>query len=95
MRVLELVNEAIIVTDLAGTLEKLAGWAFWENKKVKTNLIYTDEEILDGVTRTLIDPMTVASTEYLQMQSRTEALGDEEEDYVIVPKKQDWRTLQI
>jgi len=42
-----------------------------------------------------IDAVTAALTAYLHMQSRTEALGDEEEGYIIIPKKQDWRTLQI
>jgi hypothetical protein len=47
---------------------------------VKTNLIYTDEEILDGVTLALIDPVTAASTACLNMQSRTEAVEDEKEN---------------
>ena len=89
-------NEAIIGIDFVGKPEKPTGWPVWENKKVKTNLIYTDEEIVDGTTRALIDPVTVASTACVHMRSRTEALGnDEEEDYIIVPKKQDWRTLRI
>jgi hypothetical protein len=29
------------------------------------------------------------------MRNQTEALGDEEEGCIIIPKKQDWRTLQI
>lgn len=197
---LELENEAIIGIDLAGKPENPTGWAVGENKKVKTNLIYTDEEILEGITRSKpaiiavdapftlpksgifrkadremirrgyrvfppslramkkltkramklnkliaksgyettevhptstrkalsmpskdwgkiqtilkriglegdikehvltyheIDAVTTALTAYLHIKSRTEALGDEEEGYIIVPKKQDWRTLQI
>lgn len=42
-----------------------------------------------------IDAVTAALTAYLHMQKQTEALGDKEEGYIIVPKKQDWRTLQI
>jgi predicted nuclease with RNAse H fold len=196
----ELENEAIIGIDLAGKPENPTGWAVWENKKVKTNLICTDEEILEGITRSKpaiiavdapftlpksgmfrkadremirrgyrvfppslramkklttraikltkligkggyetievhptstrkalsmpskdwgkiqtilkriglegdikgrvltsheVDAVTAALTAYLHMKSRTEALGDEEEGYIIVPKKQDWRTLQI
>ena len=42
-----------------------------------------------------IDAAVAALTAYLHMQGRTEALGDKEEGYIIIPKKQDWRTLQI
>ncbi len=42
-----------------------------------------------------IDAVTAALTAYLHMQKQTEALGDKEEGYIIIPKKQDWRTLQI
>ena len=42
-----------------------------------------------------IDAVTAALTAFLYMRSQTEALGEEEEGYIIVPKKQDWRTLQI
>jgi predicted nuclease with RNAse H fold len=53
----------------------------------------------DLKTRTLvpheIDAVTAALTAYLHMQKQTEALGDEEEGYIIIPKRQDWRTLQI
>lgn len=197
---LGLKNKAIIGIDLAGKPENPTGWAVWENKKVKTKLIYTDEEIIEGITRSKpaiiavdapftlpksgifrkadremirrgyrvfppslpgmkklttramklnkliaksgyktievhptstrkalsmpskdwgkvqtilkgiglegdikgrvltsheIDAVTAALTAYLHMRSQTEALGDEEEGYIIVPKKQDWRTLQI
>jgi len=42
-----------------------------------------------------VDAVTAALTAYLHMQSQTKALGDDEEGYIIIPKKQDWRTLQI
>jgi len=42
-----------------------------------------------------IDAVIAALTAYLHMRNQTEALGDEEEGYIIIPKKQDWRTLQI
>ena len=41
-----------------------------------------------------IDAATAALTAYLHIQNQTEMLGDEEEGYIIVPKKQDWRTQQ-
>lgn len=42
-----------------------------------------------------LDAVTAALTAYLHMQNQTESVGDEEEGYIIVPKKQDWRTLKI
>lgn len=42
-----------------------------------------------------IDAVIAVLTAYLYMRNQTEALGDEEEGYIIIPKKQDWRTLQI
>lgn len=42
-----------------------------------------------------IDAVTSALTAYLYMQNQTEAIGDEEGGYIIIPKKQDWRTIQI
>lgn len=42
-----------------------------------------------------IDAVTAALTAYLHMKNQTEAIGDKEEGHVIIPKKQDWRTLQI
>jgi hypothetical protein len=42
-----------------------------------------------------IDAITSALTAYLHLQNQTEAIGDAEEGYIIVPKKQDWRTLKI
>ena len=197
---LKLKNKVIIGIDLAGKPENPTGWALWENKKVETNLVYTDKEILEGIThskpvivaidapfslpkkgifrkadremirrgyrvfppklpamrkltvramelnkliaeegyktievhptstrkalnipskdwrkiqtilksiglegdlkvRTLtpheLDAITAALTAYLHIQDQTEALGDREEGYIIIPKKQDWRTLQI
>lgn len=42
-----------------------------------------------------IDAATAALTAYLHLQGLTEALGDEEEGYVIIPKKQDWRSIRL
>jgi len=42
-----------------------------------------------------IDAVTAALTAHLYMQNQTVALGDEEEGYIVIPKKQDWRTLKI
>jgi predicted nuclease with RNAse H fold len=197
---LELKTKVIIGIDLAGKPENPSGWATWENKKVKTCLLYKDNQILEGITqnrpeiiavdapfslpkrgilrkadremikngyrvfpptlpamrklttravklnkaiaekgfktieihptstrkalsmapkdwgkiqtvltqiglegdlkmRSLtpheIDAVTAALTAYLYMRNQTEALGDEEEGYIIIPKKQDWRTLQL
>jgi len=198
--VLELKTKVINGIDLAGKPENPTGWATWENKKVKTTLLYVDNQILEAITqnkpeiiavdapfslpksgilrkadremiksgyrvfpptlpamrtltmramklnrliseigfktievhptstckalnippkdwgkiqtvltqiglegdlkvRTLmpheVDAVIAALTAYLYMRNQTKALGDEEEGYIIVPKKQDWRTLQI
>lgn len=196
---LKLKNKVITGIDLAGKPENPTGWAVWKNKRVETSLIYTNNEILEGITRnkpaiiaidapfslpkkgilrkadkemirrgyrvfppklpamrtltvraielnkliaekgyktievhptstrkalnmpskdwrkiqtilksiglegdqvrTLtpheLDAITAALTAYLRLQNQTEALGDKEEGYIIIPKKQDWRTLQI
>jgi len=42
-----------------------------------------------------IDAVTAALTAYLYMKNQSEAIGDGEEGGIIIPKKQDWRTLQI
>jgi predicted nuclease with RNAse H fold len=42
-----------------------------------------------------IDAIVAAFTARLYTRNRTRALGDEEEGYIIVPKKHDWRALQI
>ncbi len=193
-------GKVIIGIDLAGKPENPTGWALWENKVVKTSLIYTDKEILEGIThnkptiiaidapfglpkrgilrkadkemlrkgyrvfppslpamrkltlraislnkliaekgyrtievhptstrkalgiplkdwgkiqtilvqiglegdlavRTLtsheIDAITAALTAYLHVQNRTETIGDEQEGYIVIPKRQEWRTIQI
>jgi hypothetical protein len=198
--VLELKTLIIIGIDLAGSSKNPTGWALWKNGIVKTKLVYTNKEILNGVisnspsliaidaplrlpkrgilrradkemikrgyrvfpptlpamkkltlraikinkliveggyktvevhptssrkalnmplkdwgkiqtllksiglkgdleTRALkpheIDAITAALTAYLHMQNQTESIGNEEEGYIIVPKKMDWRTLKI
>lgn len=42
-----------------------------------------------------IDAVTAALTAYLHIKGLTEALGDEEEGYVVIPKKQDWRNIKL
>jgi predicted nuclease with RNAse H fold len=42
-----------------------------------------------------IDAVMAALTAHLYIRNQTEALGDKEEGYIIIPKKQDWRTLQL
>ena len=42
-----------------------------------------------------IDAVTCALTAFLYLNSQTEAIGDDEEGYIIVPQKRDWRTLQL
>jgi len=48
--VLKLKNKVIIGIDLAGKPENPTGWAVGKNKRVETSLIYTDNEILEGIT---------------------------------------------
>ena len=191
--------KVIIGIDLAGKPENPTGWAIWKNKKVKTSLLYMDNQIIEAIAqskpeiiavdapfnlpkkgilrkadremvkngyrvfspmlpamkmltiramklnrliaekgfkaievhptstckalsippkdwgkiqtaltqiglegdpkvRTLtpheIDAAIAALTAHLYMRKQTKALGDEE-GYIIIPKKQDWRTLQI
>jgi len=40
-----------------------------------------------------IDAVTAALTAALHLKNQTEPIGNEEEGYIIVPKKRDWRTL--
>jgi len=42
-----------------------------------------------------IDAVTAALTAYLHIQGRAEILGDEEEGYVAIPKKQNWRNIRL
>jgi predicted nuclease with RNAse H fold len=42
-----------------------------------------------------IDAVLAALTAYLHIKNQTEALGDKNEGYIIIPKKQEWRTLKI
>ena len=197
---MELTRHVIIGIDLAGKPQNPSGWAVWKNKRVKTSLVYTDGEIMEGIVqnkptviaidapfhlpregllrkadkemimkgyrvfpphlpgmrklalrairlnrnvattgykrievhptstrkslciptkdwgkiqtilahiglegdvrvRTLnsheIDAVTAALTAYLYLRNQTEALGDEEEGYIFVPEKRDWRTLKL
>lgn len=48
---LGLERKVIIGIDLAGKPENPTGWAIWGNGKVETSLLYTDNQILKGVTQ--------------------------------------------
>ena len=47
---LELTRHVIIGIDLAGKPQNPSGWAVWKNRSVNTSLVYTDNEIMEGVT---------------------------------------------
>ncbi|MCJ7559904.1 hypothetical protein MUO79_04720 [Candidatus Bathyarchaeota archaeon] len=40
-----------------------------------------------------IDAIAAALTAVIHLKNQTERVGDDEEGYVILPKKRDWRTL--
>jgi predicted RNase H-like nuclease len=40
-----------------------------------------------------IDAITAALTAALHLKRQTEQIGDNEEGYIILPKKRDWKTL--
>jgi predicted nuclease with RNAse H fold len=42
-----------------------------------------------------IDAVTSALTGYLYLQGKTELIGDEEEGYIVVPTKGEWRRLKL
>jgi len=42
-----------------------------------------------------IDAATAALTGYLYLQGKIELVGNEEEGYIVVPTKSDWRRLQL
>jgi len=42
-----------------------------------------------------IDAITAALTAYLHIKGQTEEIGDEEEGFIIVPKRQNWRKLKL
>ena len=42
-----------------------------------------------------IDSVTSALTGYLYLREKTELIGDEEEGYIVVPTKGDWRRLRL
>jgi predicted nuclease with RNAse H fold len=44
-------TKVIIGIDLAGKPKNPTGWALWKDKKVETSLIYTNNEILENITR--------------------------------------------
>lgn len=67
----------------------------WE--KLQTILMHIGIEG-EAQVRTLtvheIDAIIACLTGYLYLKNQTEAIGDEEEGYIIVPKKKDWRKLK-
>jgi predicted nuclease with RNAse H fold len=42
-----------------------------------------------------IDAATAALTGYLYLTEKAELIGDKREGFIVVPKKQDWRTLTL
>jgi predicted nuclease with RNAse H fold len=42
-----------------------------------------------------IDAVLSALTAHLHLRKETEAVGDEEEGYIIIPKERDWRTIKV
>jgi len=42
-----------------------------------------------------IDAVTAALTGYLHLQGKIELIGNEEEGYIVVPTKSDWRRLKL
>ena len=42
-----------------------------------------------------IDVVTATLTGYLYLQGKADLIGDEEEDYIVVPTKGDWRRLKL
>ncbi|MGB9675798.1 MAG: DUF429 domain-containing protein [Candidatus Bathyarchaeales archaeon] len=42
-----------------------------------------------------IDAVTATLTAHLYVKGQTEEVGDEEEGFIIVPKRQDWRKLKL
>jgi len=64
-------------------------------QRILTRIGLEGEHALRTLTPHEIDAITAALTAYLHIQGQTEAIGDEEEGYIIIPKKQDWRKLKI
>ena len=48
---IELKTKVIIGIDLAGKPENPTGWALWKDKEVEASLIYTNNEVLESITR--------------------------------------------
>jgi len=42
-----------------------------------------------------IDAVIATLTAYLYLKSQTEALGDEQEGFIVIPEKRDWRTIKL
>jgi len=42
-----------------------------------------------------LDAATAALTASLHIANQTDRFGNQEEGYIVVPKKRDWRTLQV
>lgn len=68
----------------------------WE--KIQTTFLHIGLEG-DVRVRTLIsheiDAVTAALTAYLHLKSQTEDLGDEEEGFITIPEKREWRTIKL
>jgi len=62
---------------------------------ILTQIGLEGEHAVRALTPHEIDAITAALTAYLHIQDQTDAIGEEEEGYIIIPKKQDWRKLKI
>ncbi|NWG11816.1 hypothetical protein HXY33_08760 [Candidatus Bathyarchaeota archaeon] len=77
---------------------KARGMPLKEWKKIQTILIQIGlwrDLLKRALASHEIDAVTATLTAYLYTQNKTEALGDEEGGYIIIPKQQDWRKLQV
>lgn len=77
---------------------KALGMPLKEWKKIQNILIQIGlKGDLEGYALTSheIDAVIAALTAHLYTKGETEALGDEKEGFIIVPKRKDWRKLEI
>lgn len=51
--------------------------------------------ITKSLTAHEVDAITAALTAHLYLQGKTEAIGEQEEGYIVVPKKRDWRKIHL
>lgn len=64
-------------------------------QRILTQMGLIEKPAVRTLTPHEIDAIAAALTAYLHVKNQTDAIGDEDEGYIIIPKKQDWRTLKI